>query len=478
MSFSSISFLSCYLLSSLAKGVTGVAVAMAKLRAMIGYFEHSTQATAKLLNAQATSDSPEYKGKKPRKLLQDVVTRWWSTFRALRRARLLRRIIQSLHALQEIDCILPTDDEWTILHQTEISLEPMAYFQELLEGEKYVTSSQVPIAVFQVRRRFLAVTQNEETVQPVKDLTNKLLDDFDKRYMPTSDASGSKLRFNWGASVGRANRYNTIHHYFFVAAFLDPRVKMMLKKKLMIKADYKVLVREIRKMMIANETKRRELEGLLDEEENEMQATSLEPGEAPTTAASAKRAMMYDGLDDDDGDDEDDSDDDGEGRVVTTTTTTTTKNSIHQAVDEELAKYSKVPALPLYNPDGSHVNPLDWWKKNAGRFELLAQLAVVYLAIPATSAPSERIWSRAARILTCKRAHLKPEITQSMMFVKENAHLVRKYYTEIAPAYRSRELKHLVPFELEFLPEILDIDDGKEGKMDVGQHDGDTRHAG
>lgn len=67
-----------------AKGVNGCAEAMRKLRAMIGYFEHSTQATAKLLHAQASSDSPEYKNKKPRKLLQDVVTRWWSTFRALR----------------------------------------------------------------------------------------------------------------------------------------------------------------------------------------------------------------------------------------------------------------------------------------------------------------------------------------------------------------------------------------------------------
>ena len=466
--------------SSSAKGLPGVALAMTKLRAMIRYFEHSTQATAKLLNAQATSDSPDYKGQMPRKLLQDVVTRWWSTFRSLRRARFLCRIIQSLLALGMIDCEVPTEDEWIILHQTEIALETMASFQELLEGEKYVTSSLVPIAVFQVRRRFLAVMHNSETVGPVKDLTVKLLEDFDKRYVPTSDTSGSKLRFSWGASVGRSNRYNTVHHYFFVAAFLDPRVKTMLKKKLMVKADYKALRQEIRKMMIANEKKRRELEGIENADDDMQASTTLEPGEAPTTAASEKRAAMYDGLAEDDDDSEDEDDD--EGAVVSTTTT---QNSIHQTVDEELAKFDKVPALPLYNPDGSHVNPLDWWKKNAGRFELLAPLAVVYLAIPATSAPSERIWSRAARILTCKRSLLKPEVTQSMMFLKENAHLVCKYYAEIAPAYRSTDLKHLVPLEIEFLPAFLDIVDGNGGeRMDVGQHDGDsfsssnTHHAG
>jgi len=104
------------------------------------------------------------------------------------------------------------DDEWTILHQTEVALETMASFQELLEGEKYVTSSLVPITVFQVRRCFLDVMQNIETVAPVKDLTAKLLEHFDKRYVPTSDTSGSKLHFSWGASVGRSNRYNAIHH--------------------------------------------------------------------------------------------------------------------------------------------------------------------------------------------------------------------------------------------------------------------------
>jgi hypothetical protein len=74
---------------SLAKGVAGCAEAMRKLRAMIGYFEHSTHATMKLLNAQAASDLPAFKDKAPRKLLQNVVTRWWSTFRALQQARIL-----------------------------------------------------------------------------------------------------------------------------------------------------------------------------------------------------------------------------------------------------------------------------------------------------------------------------------------------------------------------------------------------------
>ena len=37
--------------------------------------------------------------------------------------------------------------------------------------------------------------------------------------------------------------------------------------------------------------------------------------------------------------------------------------------------------------------PLSWWKSSAHRFKNFGMLAVKYLAIPATSAPSERIWS-------------------------------------------------------------------------------------
>jgi hypothetical protein len=35
--------------------------------------------------------------------------------------------------------------------------------------------------------------------------------------------------------------------------------------------------------------------------------------------------------------------------------------------------------------------PLSWWKSSAGRYKNLGKLVIKYLAVPATSAPSERI---------------------------------------------------------------------------------------
>ena len=65
--------------------------------------------------------------------------------------------------------------------------------------------------------------------------------------------------------------------------------------------------------------------------------------------------------------------------------------------------------------------PLDWWKTSAHRFKNFERLAVKYLAIPATSAPSECIWSQAARVLTAKQNRLSEEVSSAIMYCKEDS---------------------------------------------------------
>lgn len=66
------------------------------------------------------------------------------------------------------------------------------------------------------------------------------------------------------------------------------------------------------------------------------------------------------------------------------------------------------------------VNPLTWWQGNYGRFPLLQKLARKYLAIPATSVPSERVFSAAGNIVTAKRSCLLPENVDMLIFLSEN----------------------------------------------------------
>ena len=64
--------------------------------------------------------------------------------------------------------------------------------------------------------------------------------------------------------------------------------------------------------------------------------------------------------------------------------------------------------------------PLQWWKINAKELPLLSQLARKYLAIQATSSPSERLFSKAGQISTPARTQLKPDKVEKLVFLAEN----------------------------------------------------------
>ena len=57
----------------------------------------------------------------------------------------------------------------------------------------------------------------------------------------------------------------------------------------------------------------------------------------------------------------------------------------------------------------SPIDPLEWWKMYDGQFPPIAKLARTYLAIPASSAPSERVFSRAKLIQQRQRWNFLPQ---------------------------------------------------------------------
>lgn len=74
-----------------AKNIPEIKATMKKLRDVIGYFNLSTQANTKLLKFQSSSDIEEYASSRPKKLIQDVVTRWWSKYASIERALHLQK---------------------------------------------------------------------------------------------------------------------------------------------------------------------------------------------------------------------------------------------------------------------------------------------------------------------------------------------------------------------------------------------------
>jgi hypothetical protein len=70
--------------------------------------------------------------------------------------------------------------------------------------------------------------------------------------------------------------------------------------------------------------------------------------------------------------------------------------------------------------DSGYTNPLRWWKTKARLFPLVASLARRLLAIPATSAPAERLFSHAGLVITKLRAALKAKNAAVAVFLHDS----------------------------------------------------------
>ena len=111
---------------------------------------------------------------------------------------------------------------------------------------------------------------------------------------------------------------------------------------------------------------------------------------------------------------------------------------INQRRELELKQCRNTKCLALKKkPLSKHYNdPLLWRKKHASAFPTLVGLAKKYLAIEATSAASERIFSKAQRIETSNRNRLKREIIGSLLLISTNLesyekHIKESHYDEI-----------------------------------------------
>lgn len=69
-------------------------------------------------------------------------------------------------------------------------------------------------------------------------------------------------------------------------------------------------------------------------------------------------------------------------------------------------------------------NPLAFWQINANKFPHLSNLAIRHLAIPATSAPVERLFSIAGKLFRPERCRLNDKTVEQLMMIKCNSNIV------------------------------------------------------
>jgi hypothetical protein len=135
---------------------------------------------------------------------------------------------------------------------------------------------------------------------------------------------------------------------------------------------------------------------------------------------------LFDDFDEEEDDDEEDID---EGDAAPANVG---GGQVDDLVKQELRLYKAAAKYPLekQGPDGKKKGyncPLTWWKLNEHRYPLLATLARRTLCIPATSAPSERIFSSAGLTITNLRARLTGDNAAMLIFLRDTWDVAEKY---------------------------------------------------
>ena len=90
----------------------------------------------------------------------------------------------------------------------------------------------------------------------------------------------------------------------------------------------------------------------------------------------------------------------------------------------EVSMFQREKSCSLCDDSGKYNCPLQWWKVNVSKYPYLRRLAKRLFCIPATSAPSEHVFSAASNIINKKRACLTPTNAALLMFLQGNKHAV------------------------------------------------------
>ena len=100
------------------------------------------------------------------------------------------------------------------------------------------------------------------------------------------------------------------------------------------------------------------------------------------------------------------------------------ERNIRIILKSELNRYREAPSMDYDIVNIKESNPLVWWKQNHYLFANVWKLAEEHLAVPATSAPSERAFSTAGNIITARRARLGGGLVDDMVLLRENMGMI------------------------------------------------------
>ena len=368
---------------------------------MVSFFHRSPQATTVLRKQQVANTPVSEEGSEavPRQLIQYVKTHWNTATDMMKR---LLEETQSLHATafdltllpkarQEIQTHLYTFDEQQTADSLVTILEPFKTATEILSSETQPTLPSVLPVLIKLQRVLIDHTSDSATIQKIKAAMRKSMD---KKILSKDDRNILRMGSILSPAMKQMN-------------FLDDEERSLARGELrdaMHEVDITTLpITKIKQeptaYTVAEETQPQPGPSIVTPPP--LPSLPVPPPEAksdaepepPLKRVKKEKPTAQDWLSD---------------VLITGVTPAPT---ISEQVDVELDRYMS---------DQTKGEDLAWWCLNEGKYPRLSRLARRYLAVPASSVPSERIFSLAGQIVNKKRSCLSTSLVDQLIFLKKN----------------------------------------------------------
>jgi len=376
------------------------------LKALVNFINSSPQSNAKLADCQKKI-SP---GKRPLKMLNEVKTRWWSTYTMIQRAMRLQQALMMMKRnevvtrqqsrrqlpLSKLEQLCLEEHDFDTLGFLEELLAPFADAQRCLEGEKYVNISLVVLVIKKLQSALIGAYAASEHEPQLQRVVEDMMNDFNERW-------GEEITYSSDVARVSGNRQKGIPKYAYWGALLDPRTKKQTLA-LLDADERRQLWSDIQDELITVAVRQTEVELNHNNNNNTNNINNHDQQRRPKGAAT----FLTTGYSDDSNQSEEEND----------------NMTLIADIGLEVAMYKADKGCLMHNENGNYFDPLEWWQNNCSKFPNVWKLAERILSIPATSAPAERVFSAAANIIDKKRARITADNAEILMFLRGNKSLV------------------------------------------------------
>ena len=297
------------------------------------------------------------------KLIKDICTRWNST---LQRCVLLQKHITHVLAESKYAHLVPSPEQWLAAEKLCALLKPFQIATDFLQGEKYPTLGCVS------RYITTLVGGLQGTMPPVHWQLGTRWNNLPKIVLV---ARASKL-VRCFILQDMLQRWDSADLLLGMGAITHPGHKSLSWLNC---TNRQTIISQLQTEMMN-----------ITEENEEDEADEPPAKKAAVTQQEEEFDILFGHKDE------------CPGEVI---------RSTHDHIEDEFLRYLKE----------AESDPMDWWRKHESYFPQVAKLARKYLAIPASTALSERVFSTAKNILQKKRWSLLAERLGKCIFLRHNA---------------------------------------------------------